>query len=176
VADRVIDSGEARTAIDAWFADRSVDDQVALDAFRSMALSPTTSAGELADLRLRFVDYLMAARGLDRAAAVKIAEVRMESWFAGAREARTRDSVVVPAAHLIARAAVYGAFAAVVGWVIVRLARGDGFAVAGWFWVAEIVASVALAMLLVPRVRDGLVRPLYLLTPVVVTLALLIVG
>jgi hypothetical protein len=172
----LIDTQDARQAIDAWFADRSVDDQTALDAFRAVALSPTVTADELADLRLRFVDYLVATRGLDRAAAVKVASVRMDSWYAGAKEAKTRDSVVVPAAHLVGRIAVYGAFSAVVAWVVVRLVRGDGFAVSGWFWIIEVVASVALAMVLVPRVPEGLTRALYLLTPVAVALVLLVAG
>jgi hypothetical protein len=60
--------------------------------------------------------------------------------------------------------------------VVVRLVRGDGFAVSGWFWLVEVVASVALAMILVPRVPEGLTRAFYLLTPVAVTLVLLLVG
>ena len=72
---------DARAAIDGWFRDRSTDDATALDAFRVVALSDRTSAVELGELRLRFVDYLVATRGIDRAAAVKIASVRMDSWM-----------------------------------------------------------------------------------------------
>ena len=87
---------EARAAIDGWFRDRSTDDATALEAFRVVALSERTSAAELGELRLRFVDYLVATRGIERAAAVKIASVRMDSWFAGARQATSPDVSETP--------------------------------------------------------------------------------
>jgi hypothetical protein len=122
---------EARAAIDGWFRDRSTDDATALDAFRVVALSERTSAAELGELRLRFVDYLVATRGIERAAAVKIASVRMDSWFAGARQATSPDARETPGpVRIVATAAAYAVFAIVVAWILLRLVRGPGFIVA----------------------------------------------
>jgi hypothetical protein len=170
---------EARAAIDGWFRDRSVDDEAALEGFRIVALSSRTTADELGELRLRFVDYLMATRNLDRAAAVKIASVRMDAWFAGARQQAHPGDDRGPDQSLTrvaVRAGAYGLFAALVAWVVLRVARGEGFAVSAWFWVVEIVGSIAIATLAGYFAPERLVPAVYAATPAVLAGVLLLAG
>ena len=168
---------EARAAIDGWFRDRSTDDATALDAFRVVALSDRTSAAELGELRLRFVDFLIATRGIDRAAAVKIASVRMDSWFAGARQATSPDVRETPGpVRIVATAAAYAVFAIVVAWVLVRLARGPDFSVAPWFWVVDVAASIALGSIVALRAPERYTAALYAAAPIAVAGVLLLAG
>ena len=168
---------EARAAIDGWFRDRSTDDATALDAFRVVALSERTSAAELGELRLRFVDYLVATRGIERAAAVKIASVRMDSWFAGARQATSPDAARRRArSAIVATAAAYAVFAIVVAWILLRLARGPGFSVAPWFWVVDVAASIALGAIVALRAPERFTSALYAVTPIAVAGVLVLAG
>lgn len=168
---------EARAAIDGWFRDRSTDDATALDAFRVVALSDRTSAVELGELRLRFVDYLVATRGIDRAAAVKIASVRMDSWFAGARQATSPDVRETPGpVRIVATAAAYAVFAIVVAWVLLRLTRGPDFSVASWFWVVDVAASIALGSIVALRAPERYMAAFYAGAPIAVAGVLLLAG
>jgi len=168
---------EARAAIDGWFRDRSTDDATALDAFRVVALSERTSAAELGELRLRFVDYLVATRGIERAAAVKIASVRMDSWFAGARQATSPDVRETPGpVRIVATAAAYSVFAIVVAWILLRLARGPGFSVAPWFWIVDVVASITLGAIVALRAPETYTAALYAATPIAVAGVLVLAG
>jgi hypothetical protein len=168
---------DARAAIDGWFRDRSVEDATALDAFRVVALSERTSADELGRLRLQFVDYLVETRHLDRAAAVRIASVRMDSWFAGAKQAGDPDAGTAPSiVRAATRVIVYALFAAAVAWVVVRLVRGDGFAVSPWFWVVEIVGSIAIASVIAYRAPEPIIPAVYALVPVGVAAVLVLAG
>ena len=168
---------EARAAIDGWFRDRSTDDATALDAFRVVALSERTSAAELGELRLRFVDYLVATRGIERAAAVKIASVRMDSWFAGARQATSPDVRETPGpVRILATAAAYAVFAIVVAWILLRLARGPGFSVAPWFWVVDVAASITLGAIVALRAPERFTSALYAATPIAVAGVLVLAG
>jgi hypothetical protein len=172
-----VEPDAARAAIDGWFADRSVDDETALDAFRTLALSDRTTADELGRLRIEFVDYLMATRHLERAAAVRIASVRMDAWFASAREATNPDGGMASSiARSVSRVALYGLFAAVVAWVILRLTRGEDFAVAPWFWIVEMVGSVVLASGVAYRAPERVIPAAYALIPVAVAGVLILAG
>jgi hypothetical protein len=172
-----MEADEARAAIDGWFRDRSTDDAAALEAFRVVALSDRTTAAELGELRLQFVDYLVATRGIDRAAAVKIASVRMDAWFAGARQATSPNVRETPSAvRLAISAGAYAVFAIVVAWVLVRLTRGPDFTVAGWFWFVDVAASIVLGAIVARRAPERYVRALYAAAPIAVAGALLLAG
>jgi hypothetical protein len=176
-AEAPMDLDEARAAIDGWFLDRSVDDATALEAFRTVALSDRTTAGELGELRIRFVDYVMVTRGLDRASAAKVASVRMESWFASAKQAGNPDtSAGIPIVRAAVRVLTYAAFAAAVAWVVLRLTRGPDFTVAPWFWLVEVVGSVVLGTLIAYRASERLIPAIYALTPVALTGVLIVAG
>jgi hypothetical protein len=172
-----VELDQARTAIDGWFRDRSVDDATALEAFRAVALNDRTTADELGQLRIRFVDYLMATRHLERAAAVRIASVRMDSWFAGAKEAADPDTGAASSVgRAVSRVLLYGLFVAIVGWVVLRLTRGEDFAVAPWFWLVEIVGSVAIASVIAYRAPEGIMPAVYALIPVALAGVLILAG
>jgi hypothetical protein len=132
---------EARAAIDGWFRDRSTDDATALDAFRVVALSDRTSAVELAELRLRFVDYRRDAghrtggRRQDRLGPDGLVVRRRPP---GHLARRPRDAG--PGPHRRNRGGLRG----------VRDRRRLGpaaphararFSVASWFWVVDVAAT-----------------------------------
>ena len=167
----------AHDAIDGWFRDRSVDDATALEAFRTVALSDHTTAEELGQLRIRFVDYVMATRHLERAAAVRIASVRMDAWYAGAKEAADPDTGTASSiARAVSRVTLYVLFVAVVAWVVLRLVRGEDFAVASWFWIAEVVGSVALASLVAYLAPERFLPAVYAFIPVGLAAVLILAG
>jgi hypothetical protein len=60
--------------------------------------------------------------------------------------------------------------------VLLRLTRGPDFTVAGWFWIVDVAASVALGAIVARRAPERYVSALYAGAPIAVAGALLLVG
>jgi hypothetical protein len=170
---------EARAGIDDWFRDRSVDDVTAIQAFRTITLSPRTTADELAATRLRLVDYLMATRNLDRASAVKVASLRIDSWFAGSTRSARHDAIdeMGPYVLVVGLFAIgYGLFSAAIGWLALRLSHGEGYAAPLWFWVTMLVGSPVIAYAIAFKGPDRFVPLVFVTVPALVAAVLLLLG
>jgi CubicO group peptidase (beta-lactamase class C family) len=162
--------------VDGWFRDRSTDDATARRV-RVVALSDRTSAAGAgrAAAEVRRVPHRDARD--ERAAAVKIASVRMDSWFAGARQATSPDVRETPGpVRIVATAAAYAVFAIVVAWVLLRLTRGPGFSVAPWFWAVDVAASIALGSIVALRAPERYTAALYAGAPIAVAGVMVLTG
>jgi hypothetical protein len=170
---------EARAAIDGWFRDRSVDDDTALQAFRAITLSPRTSADELASMRLQLVDFLVATRNVDRASAVKVASLRIDSWVAGSTRSARRDAIDEMGPYILLIClflAGYGLFAAGIGWLALRLSHGEAYPAPWWFWAIVVLGSPLIAWLVAFKSPSRFVPLVFVIVPAVLASVLVLLG